>query len=295
MVRVNRVIRRIAFVMLVAAAPLLAASRWQVTPSADGVPIAYQVLGKGDTTLIFVHGWSCDSRYWQQQIDAFAKKYEVVTIDLAGHGHSGLGRTDYTMQSFGSDVKAVADAVAAGKIILIGHSMGGIVIAEAAALLPGRVIGIIGIDTIENVEIPITQQQVDTYTSAFEKGFPAAARPFIASMLVKDTDPALASWITEDVAAAPPAVGISALNEMMGMYVRGEIPKLFDGLSIPVRCVSSDLWPIDYEANRRHMSSFDAKVLKGRGHFLMLEKPAEFNKLLKQTIEELVTVTASSK
>ena len=97
--------------------------------SKDGTPISYEVYGTGDPTLIFVHGWSCDSRYWREQVPEFSKKYRVVVIDLAGHGHSGTSRIIYTMSSFGEDVKAVTEAVGSKKVILIGHSMGGPVIA----------------------------------------------------------------------------------------------------------------------------------------------------------------------
>ncbi len=79
--------------------------------SADGVPINYNVYGSGDTALVFIHGWSCDSRYWSRQVDYYAKKYLVVTLDLAGHGHSGLNRKAYTMAAYGADVQEELDGV----------------------------------------------------------------------------------------------------------------------------------------------------------------------------------------
>ena len=130
-----------------------------VVKSADGVPISYEVYGSGEPTLVFVHGWNCDARYWREQIPFFSKKHRVVVLDLAGHGHSGLSRTKYTMAAFGEDVKAAAETAGAGRVILIGHSMGGSVIAEAARLMPARVIGLIGVDTLENVEYPLTQEE----------------------------------------------------------------------------------------------------------------------------------------
>src|SRR3972149_3135128 len=71
--------------------------------SFDGEMISYNVYGSGDVTLLFVHGWSCDSRYWREQVPYFAKKYRVVTVDLAGHGHSGQNRKIYSQESFGQD------------------------------------------------------------------------------------------------------------------------------------------------------------------------------------------------
>jgi len=63
--------------------------------------------------------------------------------------------------------------------------------------------------------------------------------------------------------------------------------KVFERINAPVRCVNADLWPTDIEANRRHMKSFDATIMKGSGHFIMLEKPDDFNKALDKYIKEL--------
>jgi pimeloyl-ACP methyl ester carboxylesterase len=56
----------------------------------------------------------------------------VVAIDLAGHGESGVGRKAWTMPTFGDDLVAVVERLALADAVLIGHSMGGDVIVEAA-------------------------------------------------------------------------------------------------------------------------------------------------------------------
>ncbi len=77
--------------------------------SVDGVMIHYQVVGKGEPTLVFVHGGNCDRSYWNAQVDEFAKTYQVVTVDMGGHGGSGLDREDWTLPAFGADVAAVVN------------------------------------------------------------------------------------------------------------------------------------------------------------------------------------------
>ena len=115
----------------------------------------------GDLTLLFVHGWSCDRSYWREQVPLFSNGFHVVLVDLAGHGESGLGRECYTMRAFAEDLVAVVDAIDAQQVILIGHSMGGGVIAEAARLLPNRVIGLIGIDTLQDVSYSMTSEELE--------------------------------------------------------------------------------------------------------------------------------------
>jgi len=120
--------------------------------SADGIQISFHVQGSGTPALVFVHGWCCDKTYWDAQAPFFSKRYKVVTVDLAGHGESGLGRKDYTMEAFGEDVVAVVDKLGLDNVVLIGHSMGGPVILEAAQRIPERVIGLVAADTFHNVE-----------------------------------------------------------------------------------------------------------------------------------------------
>jgi len=252
--------------------------------SKDGTPISYEIFGVGEPTLVFVHGWSCDARYWRAQVPVFSKKYRVVVIDLAGHGHSGKSRTKYTMGSFGEDVRAATESTGSHSVILIGHSMGGSVIAEAARLMPDRVIGLIGIDTLENIEYPMTREELKKMIAPLEENFRDGSRQFVSEMIAPNTDPQLREWILSDMSAAPPSVAISAMNEMMTQYITGEAAKVFKQIRIPVITVNRDLWPINYEANRRHMFSFNAIVLKGADHFLMMDRPIDFNKALGKAI-----------
>ncbi len=267
---------------------LQAQTNWpHMAPSKDGVPISYDVYGEGEPALVFVHGWSCDERYWRAQIPYFSKKHRIVLLDLAGHGNSGLSRKSYTMESFGEDVKAVTVAACSGKVILIGHSMGGSVIAEAASLMPDKVIGLIGIDTLQDIEYKLTSKELKSMTEPMEKDFRTGSRQFISRMILPGTDKELSDWILTDMSAAPPAVALSAINEMMMQYITGDAAKIFDKIRIPVITVDGDMSAINYKANRRHMLSFDAIVIRKADHFLMMDRPEEFNLALDKAIDNL--------
>src|SRR6185295_6741260 len=105
--------------LLLAAASAVAST----VPSADGVPIRYETSGSGSPAVVFVHGWSCDRRYWDAQVRHFARKHQVVSVDLAGHGESGRERSQWSIPAFAADVKAVADALHLERMVLVGHSM----------------------------------------------------------------------------------------------------------------------------------------------------------------------------
>ncbi len=266
--------------------------------SFDGERIAYHITGPksaGGTpatqnvTLLFVHGWSCDSSYWREQAPVFEKKYKVITMDLAGHGDSGQSRKIYSVENFAQDVKAVMEATDAKNVIVIGHSFGGEIAATAAMLEPNRVIGIIGVDTLQNVEEWYSREEASRLIGidGFKKDFKPAVKAFVEQMMVKDVNQALLKWIIDDMSSAPPEAAISALEEYTGTIADRKMLSVFKEVKAPVRCINADQWPTNPEANRRHMSSFDFKIMKGVGHFPMLERPEEFNKLLEESIEEI--------
>ena len=113
-------------------------------------------------------------------------------------------------------------------------------------------------------------------------------REFVKDMISPSTAPRIRDWILSDMSAAPPAVALSAMKEMMSQYITGEAAKVFEQIHSPVVTVNGDLWPINYEANRRHMSSFDAIVLKGADHFLMMTRTEEFNPALEKAIQRIL-------
>jgi pimeloyl-ACP methyl ester carboxylesterase len=266
-----------------------------ITPSSDGQLISYNVFGNGDVTLVFVHGWSCDSRYWKYQLPYFYKKYRVVLIDLAGHGCSEQTRQDYTPEAFGQDVKAVVEKLDAKKVILIGHSMGGEIVAYAARLMPQRVIGIIGVDTLNNEEDTMPKEQFTAMVEGFQKDFKGEVRSFVESMLGKNINPELKKWIIDDMSCEPPNVAISAFKEYVARFENKGMANLFKEVKVPVRCVNADLWPTNPEANRKYMSSFDVTIIKGAGHFVMLERPDEFNKKLNNYIKEIIRINSNER
>jgi pimeloyl-ACP methyl ester carboxylesterase len=251
--------------------------------SVDKVPIQFTVEGGGEPALVFVHCWCCDRSYWKNQVPFFVESHKVVTIDLAGHGESGLERSEWTLESFAADVVAVVDELALDRVILIGHSMGGPVIMEAARLMPERVIGLIGVDTYQDFEREFTDGQKKQFITGFRMDFAGTTKGFVKMMFPADADTNLVNSIAADMSSAPPEVGIGAMVSLLEF----KPVELLKEVRVPVRCINSDMFPTNVEMGKRYAESFDVKYMKGRGHFLMLEDPDTFNELLAETIAEL--------
>ena len=229
------------------------------------------------------------------QINHFAQKYRVVVLDLAGHGHSGMTRKCYFMRAFAEDVRAVTEAVDSKTVILVGHSMGGEIVARAAQLMPDRVIGIIGVDTLENVEYPLSSREAEAMLAPMLDDFRGESRSFVSTMFYKDADPAVRQWVLDDIASAPPAIALESMEAYLFEYVSGKVAKIFDEIKVPVVCVNGDLWPVDLEANLRHIKSFEAITVPGGDHFLMLDKPNAFNQALEKAVYSILRKAAKVK
>jgi len=255
--------------------------------SEDGVFIAYEVRGEGEPALIFVHGWCCDRSYWDAQLSYFAQKHKVVAIDLAGHGESGLDRKEWTMGAFGEDVVAVVNKLNLDQVVLVGHSMGGFVILEAARRIPQLVIGLVGVDTLQNFEDKLTQEQIDEMLTPLRSNFVEFSRNFVLSMFTPTSDSALIEKIANDMSSAPQVVGIGALEGYID-FQNNEIIQVLKEVKAPITCINSDMYPTNVKANQRYAPSFKALIMSGVGHFNMMEDPKTFNLLLEETVQEFV-------
>ena len=251
--------------------------------SGDGVRIAYEVHGKGALALVFVHGWSCNRSFWAGQIEPFSRQFKVVAIDLAGHGDSGRNREKWTIQSYGDDVAAVVKKLDLRRVILVGHSMGGDVIPEAALRLPGRVVGLIWLDTYRKLGAGRTPEEVEAFAAKFRPNFSEATRDFVRSMFVSTSDPALVERVAVAMSSAPPSVALPSLESAFS-YSR-EMPKTLQQLHLPVIAINPENGPTDV-ASLEHYG-VHVIFMPGVGHFLMMEDPKRFNGLLGTAIDRL--------
>lgn len=250
--------------------------------SSDGVSIIYQVKGIGKPALVFIHGGGGNRSHWDRQVAHFVEQHKVVTIDLAGHGDSGFDRAAWTMSAFGEDVVAVVDKLGLDQIVLIGHSMGGAVILETARRMPQHVIGLVGIDNFKNVERSLTQEQIDKILAPFRANFSVATSNVIRRLFTSTADSSLIKKILADISAIHTEGLLAALEE----FYKYDFTQALHEVRAPIRCINSDKSHSDVEAGQRHTLSFKVVLMSGVGHFVMMEDPETFNRLLEEIVNE---------
>lgn len=253
----------------------------------DKVHIDYTDSGSGDTTLLFVHGWAINKTYWADQVAHFDKKYRVVTIDMGGFGLSGKNRDKWDTYTLAKDVDAVINQLGLSKVVLIGHSMAGVVVLQAAIDEPNKVIGLVGVDNFKSSGGPApTPAQKKEFTEAIDlmkKDFKKVTLEwFNQALFSKTTTKAVKDRVLNDVTKTDTVVAVATQEQ--GEY--DEAPNLVKSKK-KLYLVNSDYQPTDTTGLVKYKIPFMLLNVKGTGHFPMIEAPAEFNKQLEKALADM--------
>ena len=89
------------------------------------------------------------------------------------------------------------------------------------------------------------------------------------------------------LSSAPKEIALSAFRNYLGQYVNGEAAIVFKDITIPVVSINARLWPTAPEENRKHIEDYQLFYIEETGHFPMLEKPEEFNMLLRKALDSI--------
>jgi pimeloyl-ACP methyl ester carboxylesterase len=250
----------------------------------DGVTIVYSAAGAGVTALVFVHGGLADRSFYDGQLRAFAGRYRVIALDLAGHGESGADREKWGIPEFGADIKAVVTAEKLKRVILFGNSLGGPAAVEAALILPGIVIGVVGIDTFQRLDYAYPPDEARQRAEAFRADYPGSIRAMVKALFHADTDPALVADAERRMMKTSPGTAYAMFIGMAGYDMAASIRRL----AVPLRAINGDLYETDVQANKKTAADFDAVIMKHVGHYPMLERPDEFNRNVAGIAEEML-------
>jgi sigma-B regulation protein RsbQ len=262
------------------------------------VEIAYGIEGKGDITLLFVHGAFINQNYWAAQVGYFKHDYQVVAIDLPGHGKSGKNRTVWTIEELGNDVCNLIETLHLKNVILIGHSMGGDVILEVAVRCPTSVIGFVGVDNFKNAGSAMPaeiQTQVEPIMAMLKSDFANTSEYYARQALLSPaTDQAITNRVVADYRNMDKDIGYDLIDSSFTYYERQR--SLMNRLKLKMYLINVDYIPTNMELLNKYAHSGYAVIpIEGTSHYPMIEKPDNFNWLLHDVIAEIEANNSGSK
>lgn len=242
--------------------------------------IHYVTAGKGNRTIVFVHGWAGNLGFWREQVPALADQAQLILIDLPGHGQSDKPQTSYTMDFFAGAVLAVLRDAHVDKAIFIAHSMGAAALCRVCHQAPEKIAALVSVDGLLR-RPPGTPAEARALVGPF--GSPQYldhAKGFISTFFPHPGTEALRERVMSEMLATPQHVMLGA---MLGMFGPDQPDWILQKVNAPVLVINAPgpLWHNGYENYVRSLSpQSDYVLMDGASHFLMLEKPAEFNATL---------------
>ena len=244
-----------------------------------GINLAYEEQGEGRPAMVFVHGWACNRSFFALQAQYFFRRHRVVSIDLRGHGESDKPEGEYPIAAYADDIAYMIKQLGLGKVIAVGHSMGGIVVLQLAAVFPDCVAGIVMIEPVRSFTQPSDEGRaiIAALAEGIEAGNQDPLRQYITERFFLPTsDRKLLEQVLAVMLAMPSKVAASALRA---------IPE-FDGAAAAALCKVPALHiAATPPLNPPHLVSQILPtvingITVGAGHFNQLEVPDQVNAMI---------------
>ncbi len=230
--------------------------------------------GNDEDALVLIHGWTMNNDSWRGQVPAFVKRNRVIAIDLPGHGQSDKPKTTYSMDYFARAIEAVMRDAKVKRAVLVGHSMGTPIARQFYRKYPEKTLAIVIADGALRpfgdkamMDKMIEGLRGPNYQQTGNQMFAMMSGPHLSTE-AKDR-------ITASFMSTPQHVLVSAMEGMTDNSIWGD-----DKINVPVLAVmaKNPFFPPNLEESYRMLvPNLEFHMWDGAAHFLMMEKPKEFN------------------
>ena len=241
--------------------------------------------GSGETTVLMLHGIGGGRRAFAHQMKPLADAgFHAVAWDMPGYGHSSIV-DPYDFATLAEECLELIDVLDPVRLVLVGHSMGGMVAQEVAARRPDRVDALVLAGTSAAFGKPDGDWQrrfVDERTAPLDDGKSMAelASQLVGPMLSPDVDDRARAEAIDVMSQVPPLTYRLALQALMGFDRRADLASL----AMPVLLVAGDddrnAPPAVMKGMAERIPLASYRVLECCGHLMTFERPAAFNDAL---------------
>lgn len=251
--------------------------------SLDGRTLAYEDVGTG-TPLLLLHGFPLSSQSFWPQLDAPPAGFRLIVPDHRGFGGSSLGTGPSTMEALAADALGLLDALGVGAAVVGGVSMGGYVSLALARLDPGRVRGLLLIDTHPFADDePARARREAVASDVVKNGVGGLVATMLPKLLAPECDEVVRARV-EALMLRQDARAVAAASR--GMATRSDSKDLLARFAGPTLVVVGEHDVITPPEKAKAMADLvpgaRLEIVPGAGHLPNLERPAHFKGLLEQ-------------
>ncbi|TMI75403.1 MAG: alpha/beta hydrolase [Bacteroidetes bacterium] len=229
--------------------------------------------------ILFVHSFGGNTQHWQNQLEYYRKNRRAIAFDLRGHGRSAAPENNnYSVEALAKDIATVVDSLNLDRFILVGHSMGGSAAIAYAGKHPEKVAGLVITGTPGKSPASVSKPIISSLES--EK-YDAVMSQYM-DQLLKDAKPETDKLEREGMNHVSKEASISIIKSVFNY---NPVPDLhrYPG---PELIISRSG---DEQPNSLHSEfpTIPYRTVEGTSHWIQLDKPAEFNRLLDEFLRRV--------
>ncbi|MBN2282499.1 MAG: alpha/beta hydrolase [Deltaproteobacteria bacterium] len=250
----------------------------------EGINVAYAVndggLERGRPTLLCIHGSGGDHHVWSAQFEGLGNRYNIVALDLPGHGRSE-GEGDRTIACSVSRVRNLVEGLGLERPVVTGHSLGAAVALSYGLEHGGDAAAVIAVGG--GAVMPVSPMVFEGIRGDYSSFI--AFAPELA--LAKENRESLRDILIEGFSRVPPDVLYNDFQACDGFDITNDLHRI----EIPVLVICGDadkmMPPRFSRFLHESISGSCLSILPGCGHFPMLEDPAAFNAAVTEFVEDI--------
>ena len=251
----------------------------------NGSKVHYKEYGKGEKSLIFIHGWGCDLNTWKYQFDYFKDNYHLVLIDLPGYGQSDKAEQDYTIDLFAQSVSEVIRNLEIRNPVLVAHSMGLPIAIEVLKKLNSENAILVNIDGVyfdfptDSIENNQYKEGLIQFANMFKgKNYKQNVEQFCNGFITESTPEEVRRYIISTMTETPQTVGFQSMKSLIDQKYWDK--KILKNQTISIYAKTDELAPGNENVLREQFPNLTYIEMDSVNHFLMMENPKQVNKIL---------------
>jgi len=255
----------------------------------------YDVSGKGPS-LVLIHGAWASHEWWRWQVPELSKVYQVLSLDVRGHGHSSPLKAAYSVDGFTRDLESFLQKVEIDQAVLVGWSMGGIISMEYCLNHPSKVRALILIATRGHRNPQMKRRIMFQYLQArlsllmdftsprkydrAAEGFPGEqerVKREVTNMLSPTTPREVFDWVMDDITNKPRENYFEVAKSIWNWEAGEELKRINVPTLIMVGEKDSRTPPRFSHLLHAEIPNSRLVIVKDAGHCLALERPQVVN------------------
>lgn len=231
--------------------------------------------------VVFVHSFAGNSGHWTVQLEHLRPTRRAVAFDLRGHGQSAAPASaeGWAVESLATDIGAVVDSLGFERFFLVGHSMGGSAALAYTARHPERVAGLVLVGTPGKSP----SEQARQVMAALERDYDATMASYWNSLL-EGARPEVAARIERERGTLSRDASLAMIQAVFA-YDPTTALRAYPGPKLVVDTPHGE----GPGALHTLAPNVPREVVVETSHWVQLDKPEEFNRILDHFLERPLT------